>query len=255
MTRDLSDLEDLLTRARAIALTHFRTSLDIEQKSDLSPVTVADREIEAMFRAALSRRWPEDGFLGEEEGAEGVDRLRVWVVDPIDGTKAFVTGNPLFGTLVALLENGRPRLGVIDMPALGERWAAADGPATFNGEPCRASDCADIAEATLYCTSPDVFVGRDLDSFARLRAAARLTRYGGDCYCYGLLASGHVDLVAETGLQPFDYLAVVRVVEAAGGVMTDWSGGPLGLGSDGRVLASATPALHAQALRLIASDA
>jgi inositol-phosphate phosphatase/L-galactose 1-phosphate phosphatase/histidinol-phosphatase len=254
-TDDLAEVETLLATSRAIALRHFRTPLDVERKADLSPVTVADREIEAMFRAAMARGWPEAGFLGEEEGAEGADRARVWVVDPIDGTKAFVTGNPLFGTLVGLLEHGRPRLGVIDMPALNERWAAGDGGATFNGAPCRASACADIAEATLYCTSPDAFAGADAAAFARLRAAARLTRYGGDCYCYGLLASGHADLVAEVGLQPFDYLPLVRVIEAAGGVITDWTGAPLGLGSDGRVLAAATPELHGQALRLIATDA
>lgn len=255
LTDDLAEVETLLVASRAIALRHFRTALDVERKADLSPVTIADREIEAMFRAAMARGWPDAGFLGEEDGAEGVDRRRVWVVDPIDGTKAFVTGNPLFGTLVALVEDGRPRLGVIDMPALGERWTAADGPATFNGRPCRVSGCAEIAGATLYCTSPDAFAGADAAAFARLRAAARLTRYGGDCYCYGLLASGHADIVAETGLQPFDYLPVVRVVEAAGGVITDWTGAPLGLASDGRVLAAATPALHAEALGLIASNA
>src|SRR5690606_26041695 len=159
------------------------------------------------------------------------------------GTKSFVSGMPTFGTLIALLRGSRPYLGVIDMPALGERWVGLAGQASvFNGEPCRTRKGVGLADAVLYSTSPEQFAGADLP------------RYAGDCYAYGLLASGLIDAVVEATLQPYDYLSLVRIIEGAGGVVTDWEGRALHIESDGRVLAAATPELHAQMLRALAVE-
>lgn len=242
----------LADEARILALRLFRTRLDVAIKADDSPVTLADREIEAALRRRLAAACPAHGIFGEEQGRQHLDAEYVWVIDPIDGTKSFITGSPLWGTLLALLHKGRPVLGMMDIPFTGERWwALAGGPARYQGEPARSSDCAALATARLYATSPDVFTGEDQARFARVSAAVALRRFGGDCYSYGLLASGHVDLVVEAGLQPYDYLALVNIIEGAGGVVSDWQGQPLGLGSDGRVVAAATPALHAEALALL----
>lgn len=242
----------LAAAARPIARQYFRQKLAVEQKADASPVTVADRSIEAAMRSILAERHPDHAIFGEEHGAERLGARFTWVIDPIDGTKSFVTGLPLFGTLVALLENGVPSLGLIDMPVLQETWIGEAGqPTRFNGAPCRVSGCTDPAAAMLYATSPDMFEGAALAAFERISAQVRLRRFGGDCYAYGLLAAGHVDLVIEVGLQPYDYLPLVAVIEGAGGMVTDWAGGRLGLGSDGRVVAAASPTLHDWALRMI----
>lgn len=238
--------------ARRIAMRHFRTPIAVETKTDLSPVTLADRSIEAELKAIIEARAPDHGIFGEEHGAARDGARLVWVIDPIDGTKSFVSGLPLFGTLVALLDRGRPVLGMIDMPALAETWLGRqDAPTTLNGRPCRTRACRDLADAVLYTTSPEPFRGRDAAAFAALGAGVRMTRFGGDCYSYGLLASGHVDLVCEVGLQPYDYLPLVPVITGAGGVITDWSGAPLTMRSDGRVMAAATPDLHAKALDVV----
>lgn len=244
--------EALAAAARPIAKQYFRQKLAVEHKADDSPVTVADRSIEAAMRSILTERHPDHAIFGEEHGAERLGARFTWVIDPIDGTKSFVTGLPLFGTLVALLENGVPRLGLIDMPVLSETWIGEAGqPTRFNNALCRASGCTDPAEAVLYATSPDMFEGASRVGFERVSQAVRLRRFGGDCYAYGLLAAGHVDLVIEVGLQPYDYLPLVAVIEGAGGVVTDWAGQPLGLASDGRVVAAASPVLHQWALRTI----
>ena len=240
----------LADAARPVAMRHFRTELDIVAKADASPVTLADRAIEALLRERIAARFPEHGIVGEEMGVTP-GQGPVWVIDPIDGTKSFVTGLPLFGTLIALLDGGRPLVGVIDMPALGERWAGMPGAATFNGAPTRASTCRSLAAARFFTTTPDGFSGSDAARYRRLVDRVGIRRFCGDCYAYGLLASGHCDLVAETGLQPYDYLAHVPVIEAAGGVITDWAGSALTLDSDGRVLAAATPDLHEAALDIL----
>lgn len=238
--------------ARRIALRHFRTPIAVETKPDFSPVTLADRGIEAELKAIIEARAPDHGIFGEEHGAARDDARLVWVIDPIDGTKSFVTGLPLFGTLVALLDRGRPVLGMIDMPALTECWLGrADAPTTLNGRRCRTRACRDLRDAVLYTTSPEPFRGQDAAAFAALGGSVRMTRFGGDCYSYGLLAAGHVDLVCEVGLQPYDYLPLVPVIAGAGGVITDWDGQPLTMGSDGRVMAAATPDLHAKALDVV----
>jgi inositol-phosphate phosphatase/L-galactose 1-phosphate phosphatase/histidinol-phosphatase len=175
------------------------------------------------------------------------------VLDPIDGTKSFVTGKPLFGTLIALLREGTPIVGVIDMPALDERWIGVDGrPTTFNGRPTRVRPCPDLDRAWLYASSPHMFPGADAEAFERLRLRCRAGIYGADCYAYGLLASGTVDLVCEATTQPHDYCALVPVVTGAGGVISDWHGRPLGLQSDGRVLAAGDPSMHATAREVLA---
>ena len=231
--------------AGALARRYFRSDIAVETKADASPVTIADREIERTLRDMIAARFPDHGVFGEEHGAASLDRDFVWVIDPIDGTKSFIAGMPLFGTLIALLRDGQPVLGVVDHPALGERWVGAAGQATLrHGTPCRTRDCRALSDAILFATSPDLFTGADLDAFERVSRRARMRRFGGDCYAYALLASGFVDAVVETGLQPYDYLALVPVIEGAGGVITDWRGQRLGLASDGRVVAAATPALH-----------
>lgn len=248
----LATARDLAAAARPIAKRYFRQPLAVEHKADASPVTVADRGIEAELRRILTTRHPDHAIFGEEQGVERLGARFTWVIDPIDGTKSFVTGMPLFGTLIALLDNGRPRIGLIDMPILDELWLGQAGAgASLNGQPCRTSGCTDPAKATLYATSPDMFSGPELATFERLSAVVGLRRFGGDCYAYALVAGGYADLVVEVGLQPYDYLPLVPVIEGAGGVVTDWAGRPLGLESDGRVVAAASPALHRWALETL----
>ena len=241
--------------AGAVIRPLFRSPLLVEAKGDASPVTEADRGAERAMRAVLSARFPDHGIWGEEYGADRAGAEWVWLLDPIDGTRAFVTGRPLFGTLVALLHRGRPVLGLIDQPATGERWIGAAGERTrfrgpFGGAAgCR--PCARLAEAELSCTSPDIFGPADRPGFDRLRAAVRRATWGGDCYVYGLLALGLVDVVAETTMRPWDWAALVPVVEGAGGRVTGWDGRPLALDGDGRVLAVGDPALLAEAVALL----
>ena len=246
--------EELAERAGQRALDFFRQTVDIEVKADQSPVTIADRTVERLLRNAIGERFPGHAILGEEYGTEGARDAPLWVVDPIDGTRSFVTGWPIWGTLLALVEAGRPRLGVIEMPALGERWLGVEGRGTWftdarhGRQPARASACRELARARLYTTSPDYFDAADRPRLAALAQAAGITRYGGDCYSYGLLALGHVDLVIEAQLEPYDFLPLVPVVEGAGGVITDWQGAELTRDSGGHVIAAATAELHAAAL-------
>ena len=194
------------------------------------------------FRAILAVERPADGIVGEEHGTTNGDADWLWVIDPIDGTKSFITGRPTFGTLVALLYRGRPVLGVIDQPIVGDRWVGAIGRQTIlNGQPAHVRACPALDRATVNTTSPDLFGPDDYAAFRRVATGVKLTMYGGDCYAYGLLAAGFVDLVIEAGLKLYDYAALVPVVEGAGGVMTDWSGAPLGSRSDGRVVAAEMP--------------
>jgi histidinol-phosphatase len=239
--------------AGAIALHHFRAPLDVQIKADLSPVTVADRAIEEMARKAIRQRFPDHGLYGEEYGASDLGRAYVWVIDPIDGTKSFISGFPLFGTLIGLLHHGRPMLGLVDMPFMRERWCGAEGETRDAAERlCLTRGQKSLAGAILYTTSPDSFTPAGKEAFGALSAAVGLTRFGGDCYAYALLAAGHVDAVVEEGLRPYDYLPLVTVIEGAGGVVSDWQGQPLHLASDGRVVAAATPELHAALLEELA---
>ncbi len=245
--------EHLADAARGVIRPHFRTRLDIVDKQDESPVTIADRGAEAAMRQMIEETYPDHGIFGEEYGAVRKDADYVWVLDPIDGTKSFVTGLPVFGTLIALAHHGRPVLGVIDQPILSERWIGAAGRQTMlNGQDARTSGCIDLSAASLYTTHPSMFDTDDRRTrYDALVKKVKLGRFGGDCYAYGLLASGHVDLVVEASLFPYDYMALVGVIEQAGGVVTDWRGDSLNMDSDGTIVAAATPALHRAALEIL----
>ncbi|MDM0050228.1 histidinol-phosphatase [Variovorax sp. J22R115] len=251
---DLRVAHALAGAAAAHSLRLFRTPLDIIAKADESPVTQADRAAETAMREILAAERPADGIFGEEHGEERVDAERIWVLDPIDGTRSFITGSPLWGTLIALVRGGRVELGMVDMPVLGERWIGQAGiGAQRNGQPVHVRDCKTIAEARIVTTSPDIFNAADWQAFDRLSRRCAMRRFGGDCYGYAQLAGGTIDLVVETGLQPYDYLGPAGLIEAAGGVVTDWEGRPLGLEANARVVAAATPELHRQALAILAA--
>ncbi|MDH3702376.1 MAG: histidinol-phosphatase [Alphaproteobacteria bacterium] len=245
--------ERLAEASGPVVRRYFRTELDVEAKRDASPVTIADREAEAAMRDLIEQAYPEHGIFGEEHGFVRTDAEYAWVLDPIDGTKAFVTGMPIFGTLIALMQNGAPILGIIDQPVTGERWVGAAGrPTTLNGAPARAQTATRLSSARHYATHPDMFVyDDDKAKVDALIAAVRQSRYGGDCYAYGLLASGHVDVITEACLKIYDFMPLVPVIEGAGGVVTDWTGAPLTRESDGHVLAAANPALHGEALAIL----
>lgn len=240
----------------AMAMRYFRKPLDIEAKADASPVTQADRAIETAMRRHIAEAFPAHGILGEEHEDARLDADRIWVIDPIDGTKSFLSGMPSFGTLIACLSAGVPDIGVISIPPTGERWTGQSGkPTLFNGSPCQTSGRQHLSEAILYTTSPDSFDPSGLERFEALSKKVAMRRFGGDCYAYGLLASGHVDLLVEMNLHPYDYMALVPVIEGAGGVITDWEGRPLTLTSEGKVIAAASAQLHAEALASLAGTA
>ncbi|MEZ5681162.1 MAG: inositol monophosphatase family protein [Erythrobacter sp.] len=225
----------------------FRGDWQAESKEDYSVVTVADRAAEQAMRAIVEAERRDDGIIGEEFGTLREGASRQWVFDPIDGTQSFVAGRPIFGTLIALLQDGWPVLGVIDQPILGERWVGVIGEGTtFNGKPIRSRACRALEGASVATTSPHAFAEEEVDAYLRVVAKAYPKRafpvYGGDCYNYALLASGHIDLVIESGLKLHDYAALVPVVEGAGGMMADWQGNPLDAQSDGSVIALGDPA-------------
>ena len=242
--------------AGAVIVPYFRAPIEIFTKADASPVTAADREAETAMREIVERAHPEHGIVGEEFGSVREGAEFVWVLDPIDGTRSFIVGKPLFGTLIALLHHGAPILGIIDQPVSGERWMGASGrPTTLNGAPVRTRACPEIAKAALFTTAPDRFEGAALAAFQRLRAAVGMTQYSADCYAAALLATGCVDLVIEAELKVYDYLALVPVVLGAGGLITEWGGGTLGLDSDGTMLAAGDAAAYAAASALLAGQA
>jgi inositol-phosphate phosphatase / L-galactose 1-phosphate phosphatase / histidinol-phosphatase len=228
---------------------YFRQPLAVDDKADLTPVTAADRAAEQAMRALIERQFPEHGIFGEEFGRVREDAEYIWTLDPIDGTKSFISGVPLFGTLIALTRGKRPILGVIDQPISRERWVGVSGRATtLNGAVIRCRACPDLAAATLFATTPDMFKDGDAAAFARVSNAVKLARFGADCYAYGLLAAGFVDLVLEASLKPYDFCAMVPIVEGAGGVATDWRGADLDLASDGRILVAGDRRAHRAAL-------
>lgn len=250
---DIRLIQSLAEAAGAAIRPFFRADVAVETKGDATPVTQADRAAEAAVRAILERDRPQDGIVGEEYGNVREGAGRVWVIDPIDGTRSFIAGRPIFGTLLALLEEGRPVLGLIDQPILGERWLGASGrPTIFNGSPARVRACPRLTDALLATTSPYLFEAEELLAFERVKAATRNLALGGDCYSYATLASGHVDLVIEAGLKLYDFAALVPVVEGAGGRMCDWTGAPLSAESDGRVIAAGDAALVEPVLGLLA---
>ena len=252
----LSVAEEAADLAGRVIRPLFRSALLVEAKGDASPVTEADRAAERAIRDLLAARLPSHGVIGEEYGEDRPDAEWAWVLDPIDGTRAFVTGRPLFGTLIGLLHRGVPVLGLIDQPVTGERWIGVAGQPTRLVSPiggvagCR--PCATLADAELSCTSPDMFDAATAPRFAAVKAASRRTTWGGDCIAYGLLAIGLVDVVVDATMKPWDWAALVPVIEGAGGRCTDWAGRPLRLDGDGTVLAVGDPGLLPEASRLLA---
>lgn len=236
---DIALAARLADAAGAAIRPFFRARYASELKVDASPVTEADRAAEAAIRAILETERPGDGIIGEEYGTTREGAERRWVLDPIDGTRSFMTGRPIFGTLIALIEGETPVLGIIDQPISCERWIGARGrPTIFNGAPARTRSCHVLAEAHLGTTSPYLFDETTRPGFEAVAEAAGNLVLGGDCYSYGLIALGQLDLVIESGLKLYDFAALVPIVEGAGGRMCDWQGNPLGAGSDGSVIAA-----------------
>jgi histidinol phosphatase-like enzyme (inositol monophosphatase family) len=242
----------LADAAAAEIAPRFRRNIPVEQKADITPVTEADRAAERAIRAILATERPDDGIAGEEYGVAAGRSGFTWVIDPIDGTKAFMTGRATFATLIALLDGDTPVLGVIDQPILRDRWVGMTGRrTTLNGVEIRTRACPDVASAIFSTTDPNLFPAADADAYRRISAAAGIRTYGGDGFAYGLLAAGWIDIVLESGLKLHDFAALAPVVEGAGGVITDWSGDRLRRGSDGRVLAAGAAALHSDLRRRI----
>lgn len=263
MAQDLSAFvalaERLADASGAIARRYFRTRIAVDDKADASPVTIADREAETAMRAMIEKAFPDHGVIGEEHGVHNPGASHVWVLDPIDGTKSFITGRPLFGALIALCRDGRPIVGVIDCPAMDERWVGAADRTTRHRSrfaadaPVRTRACARLADAALYNTSPLMFDAAALPRFEAVKQAVKLPLFGGDCYAYGLVASGFADLVIEADLNPYDWAALEPVLTGAGGTLTDWQGRPLDLSvRKSRVLAAGDPRLVPQAVTLLA---
>lgn len=248
--------EELAEAARAAILPYFRApglSADNKEQDGFDPVTLADKAAEKAMRELLAQRRPNDGILGEEFGTQEGSSGLTWVLDPIDGTRGFISGSPTWGVLISLNDLTGPRLGVIDQPYIGERFcggfgrADVKGPMGLNALGVRAT--TQFSEATLFSTFPEVGTPQERQAFEAVSAQVKLTRFGCDCYAYALLAAGQIDLVIEAGLNAYDIAAPIGVIEAAGGVVTDWQGGKVHDG--GRALAAATPELHAKALKIL----
>ena len=259
-SRYLALAHRLADAAGEIIRPYFRADIEIITKDDESPVTIADREAERAMRVIIEAECPEHGIRGEEfpekfgdqSGDGGSDGHWHWYLDPIDGTKLFITGIPLFGTLIGLAHNGKPVLGIMDQPISGERWVGAiDGSASLNGAAVKTSSNENLAQARFFTTATTYYDDEQMAGFNRLSEACAMTRMGTDCYAFAMLASGFVDIVTEGRFNEWDIAALIPIIENAGGVVTDWDGQPLRF--DGQVtiehtLAAANPALHAKAL-------
>lgn len=255
LSDDIALAHQLAEAAGAAIRPFFRAPFEHEAKGDASPVTEADRAAELAMRDLLAQHRTADGIIGEEYGSERGESSRVWVLDPIDGTTSFMAGKPTFGTLIALLQDGWPVLGVIAQPISGERWVGAMGQGTtLNGKAIRSRSARGLADMTLASTGPQYFDNHQAEHFMTLAAKTAHKRivWGGDCYNYGLLAGGHIDLVVEAGLKIHDFAALVPIVEGAGGMMCDWNGEPLDADSQGDVIACGDPARMDDVLEALA---
>lgn len=251
-----------LADAAAIAIRpHFGQPLAVDAKADNSPVSIADREAEAAIRALIEKHHPDHGIFGEEHGVSGADKKYVWVIDPIDGTRAFLAGSKEWGTLIALCEDGIPILGILNQPITEERWVGErDGAASYsihehsrkNEEPMTHA-CPSLSAARISTTSADYFTVTQAMAYVALAKKCGKIFENGDCYAYGLLARGHRDLVVDAGLKPYDILALVPIVEAAGGHITDWKGNPITLSNYGTAIAAGDGGLHKEALAILQS--
>ena len=245
-------INEMADAAGDIIRTHYRQPFDVISKGDHSPVTIADRGVEKALRAMIQARFPDDGIYGEEFGIRDAKNDLTWVIDPIDGTKSFVMGRPTFGTLIALCRDGVPILGVMDQPILRERWIGAAGQVTlFNGAPVRTRPCTDLTQAVCASTTPAMFTDDERRIYETLDKRAKSMSWGADCYAYGLLANGFVDVVVEANMSPYDYLALVPIVSGAGGQITDWAGAPLTLSSGDKVLALGDAALRGEVKKIL----
>jgi histidinol phosphatase-like enzyme (inositol monophosphatase family) len=239
--------------ASAVPMRHFRKGgLGIEAKADDSPVTIADRATEQAIRAALNAEFPDHGVFGEEFGISGSLNGPAWIIDPIDGTRFFLSGYPGFGMLLGYLESGVPQIGVVRMPALNETYLGLrGGGATLNGAAIHTRVTTSLAEAIVFVNEAERTLALDPALFARLCGVGHTRRMSYDCYPHALVAAGQIDAVTDVGLEPYDFLPLTPLIEAAGGVITDWSGAPLGMESDGRVVTAATQELHAELLEVL----
>jgi myo-inositol-1(or 4)-monophosphatase len=249
-------VNELATVSGETILPFFRTALSIEDKGrggSFDPVTAADHAAETVMRALIRRTFPDHGIVGEEYGQERADAEYVWVLDPIDGTKSFISGMPAWGTLIGLMRSGEPVFGMMSQPFTRERFSGGGGAARYRGpageRDLRVRPCSRLSEAILFTTSPRLMNDADRKSFGRVEDAVRLSRYGGDCYAYCMLAAGHVDLVIETELKPYDVLPLVPIIIGAGGMITSWEGGAPHAG--GRVIAAGDTRMHKAAMELL----
>jgi myo-inositol-1(or 4)-monophosphatase len=246
-------VNELATVSGEIILPFFRTALSVEDKGrpgSFDPVTAADHAAETAMRTLIRRTFPDHGIIGEEYGGERPEAEYVWVLDPIDGTKSFISGMPAWGTLIALLRSGEPVFGIMNQPFIRERFSGDGRRASYQGpageRELRVRACPDLAQAVLFTTSPLLMNAADRETFDRVEQTVRLSRYGGDCYAYCMLAAGHVDLVIETELKPYDVLPLMPIILGAGGIITTWEGGPPNAG--GRIVAAGDKRVHAAAL-------
>ena len=254
MKEFLAFAEELADASRALLVEAARRPHEGEKKSDGSPVTPIDRAVEARLREMIGHAYPDHGMVGEEHGASRPESGYVWVLDPIDGTLPFLAGLPVYGTLIALLRDGVPVIGVIDLPATAERWVGLTGtPTTRNHEPVRVRPCLDLSQALMSTSNIDFYGEHDRPALEALKAATRWTVYGGSCMAYAQLASGRIDLAIDVAFDVYDYLALVPVIEGAGGIITDWRGAPLTLASGDRIIAAGDRRVHGAALAVLAA--
>ena len=249
-------VDELASVAGETILPFFRTALNVRDKGgpgSFDPVTAADHAAETAMRTLIRRSFPDHGIVGEEFGNERPGAEYVWYLDPIDGTKSFISGMPAWGTLIALTRRGEPVFGMMDQPFTRERFSGDGRAAQYRGpggkRSLRVRSCASLADAVVFTTSPRLMNEADRKAFGRVEEAALLSRYGGDCYAYCMLAAGHVDLVIETGLKPHDVVPLVPIIVGAGGVITSWENGPPNAG--GRIIAAGDPRVHAAAMALL----
>ncbi|MBB4006727.1 histidinol-phosphatase [Allorhizobium taibaishanense] len=255
MRPDKTFFDRLAEVAKAETLPRFRSGLDVVNKDagGYDPVTEGDRAAETAIRTLIEAEFPDHGILGEEHDSIGLGRDCVWVIDPIDGTRAFISGLPTWGTLIGFQQSGRAVMGMMDQPFTGERYFADGEKAWYQGpdgaRQIKTRACTGLGDAVLYTTSPDIFLDDERQRFDAVRARVRLTRYGVDCYAYALLAAGFVDLVIETGLKPYDVGALIPIIEQAGGVVTTWDGGQPEAG--GKIIAASSRAVYDEARALL----
>jgi myo-inositol-1(or 4)-monophosphatase len=249
-------VDRLATVSGDAILPFFRTSLGVENKGSagtFDPVTAADRAAETAMRTLIRQTFPGHGIIGEEFGNERTDAEYVWVLDPIDGTKSFITGMPAWGTLIALTRGGVPVYGMMHQPFTRERFTGDGHAARYRGpageRTLRTRRCTSLSEAQLMTTSPLLMKEADRDTFGKVEQAVRLSRYGGDCYAYCMLAAGHVDLVIETELKPYDILPLIPIIQGGGGIVTAWDGGAPTAG--GRIIAAGDPRVHEAAMKML----